>query len=384
MTTSAINELIATDPIWVEDDATLNELCQSWSKQAAIAIDTEFLRTDTFYPIAALFQVGDGAGCYLIDPLAIKDFTYFKALLVNPNVTKVMHSCSEDMEVFARLFGLTPNPIFDTQVAAAIAGYDFSMGYARLIERLMAISLAKDQTRSDWLCRPLSSSQLRYAALDVAYLLVAYGMLQKRLGELGRSDWVLQDCAEIVAVANRDVDPDSFYLKFKSAWKLNRKQLACLQLLAAWRECEARDQNIPRNRLIKEHAVFDMAKLGPTEIKDLRRIEGLPPRVIHSYGDELLDIVEQAYHLPDDVCPQLIDRPLSPSAGPLVKQIKLVLSQTAQELSFPVEMLLRKKDVELMAKGVYLHHKLEYPERLSGWREDLLKKLLEPILTAAL
>ena len=379
-----MNGLIATDPIWVEDDATLNELCQRWSNQTAIAVDTEFVRTDTFYPIAALFQVGDGTGCYLIDPLAIKDFSSFKALLVNPCVTKVMHSCSEDMEVFAHLFDLTPSPIFDTQVAAALAGYDFSMGYARLIERLLDISLAKDQTRSDWLRRPLSASQLRYAALDVAYLLVAYGMLQKRLSELNRSDWVIQDCAEIVAVANRDVDPDSFYLKIKSAWKLNRKQLACLQLLAAWRECEARDQNIPRNRLIKEHAVFVMAKLGPTEIKDLRRLEGLPPRVIHSYGDELLDIVEQAYHLPEDVCPPLIDKPLSISAGPLAKQLKSVLAQTAQKQSFPVEMLLRKKDVELMVRGVYLHQKLEYPERLTGWREALLKELIEPVLTAAL
>jgi ribonuclease D len=376
--------LIATDPIWVKDDTALNELCQRWSNQAAIAIDTEFVRTDTFFPIAALFQVGDGTGCYLIDPLAIKDFASFKTLLVNPRVTKVMHSCSEDMEVFAHLFDLTPIPIFDTQVAAALAGYDFSMGYARLIERLLDISLAKDQTRSDWLCRPLSSSQLRYAALDVAYLLVAYGMLQKRLGELGRSDWIIQDCAEIVAVANRDVDPDSFYLKIKSAWKLNRKQLACLQLLAAWRECEARDQNIPRNRLIKEHAIFDMAKLGPTEINHLRKIEGLPPRVIHSYGDELLDIVEQAYHLPDDVCPPLIDKPVSAGVGALVKQIKSILAQTAEEQSLPVEMLLRKKDVELMARGVCLQQKVEYPERLTGWREDLLKELIEPVLIAAL
>jgi ribonuclease D len=378
--TSGIHNLLPTEPIWVTDDAQLQKLCQRWMNQPVIAVDTEFVRTNTFYPIAALFQVGDGTGCYLIDPLSIKDFSCFNAVLINPNVTKVMHSCSEDMEVFGRFLEVIPTPIFDTQIAAALAGYDFSMGYARLIEKLIGISLAKDETRSDWLQRPLSEPQLRYAALDVAYLLVVYGMLQKRLSDLDRTEWALQDCADIVSAASKELDPDEYYLKIKLAWKLNRQQLACLQLIAAWREGEARDQNMPRNRLIKEHALLDIARSGPTEIKQLQKFEGVSHRVVKSYGDELLDIVQQAYHLPMEICPPLMDKPLAPEAGLLVKKLKQALIRKAEELEVPVEVLLRKKDIEFMVRGFIDRHEMTFPERLKGWRKEILSDHLQETL----
>lgn len=167
--------LIPTEPIWIEQDTELAELCQRWRQQAAIAVDTEFMRTSTFYPIAGLIQIGDGKGCYLIDPLAIQDFTPLRDLLLDESVTKVLHSCSEDLVVFQRLLGIVPAPLFDTQIAAAFAGYGFSLGYAGLVKAVLNTEIPKEETRSDWLQRPLSVAQLKYAALDVAHMLIVYG-----------------------------------------------------------------------------------------------------------------------------------------------------------------------------------------------------------------
>ncbi|GAA5315274.1 MAG: ribonuclease D [Candidatus Pelagadaptatus aseana] len=364
--------LIATEPVWIDDGAELSRLCDQWCQQAAIAVDTEFMRTTTFFPNAALFQVGDGQGCYLIDPLAIDDLGPFSRLLCDERVTKVMHSCSEDLEVFQSFLGVVPAPVFDTQIAAAFAGLGFSMGYARLVEASLGIEVAKSETRSDWLQRPLSVSQMSYAALDVAYLPVIYGLLVKKLTEQQRLTWVLEECAGVITAAKQEPDPETYYTKIKSAWKLNRQQLACLQMLASWRECEARDRNIPRNRLIKERTLWDMARLRPTEIKDLKRLEGMPPRTINSDGNELLEIIDQAYRLPQEFCPHRLPRPLSPESGDLVKSLKKVQQQFAEDLGVPPEILLRKKDIEFMVRAALEQSCLSFPDNLKGWRQVLM------------
>src|SRR5690606_1721940 len=169
--------LIPTEPIWIAQDSELAELCARWRQQAALAIDTEFMRSETFYPIAGLLQFGVGKVCYLIDPLAINDFEPLRELLLDEAVTKVLHSCSEDLEVFQRWLNVVPAPLFDTQIAAAFAGYGFSLGYAGLIKAVLNIEIPKEETRSDWLQRPLSVAQLKYAALDVAHMLIVYGKL---------------------------------------------------------------------------------------------------------------------------------------------------------------------------------------------------------------
>ena len=166
--------IISTDPVWISQDHELAELCERLRGQAAVAVDTEFMRTDTFYPIAGLIQLGDGKVCYLVDPLSITDFSPLRELMLDEKVVKVLHSCSEDIEVFVSLLGEVPSPIFDTQIAAAFAGLGFSLGYAGLVKAVLNIDVPKDETRSDWLQRPLSESQIKYAALDVAHMLIVY------------------------------------------------------------------------------------------------------------------------------------------------------------------------------------------------------------------
>jgi ribonuclease D len=169
---------VAIDIQWIGDNASLAQHCATWRSLAFVAVDTEFMRVDTFYPIAGLLQVSEGERAYLIDPLLISDWTPFAELLQDPAVVKVLHACSEDLEVFLRLTGSLPGPLFDTQLAAGYLNLGFSMGYSRLVQAVLNIELPKGETRSDWLQRPLSATQVSYAAEDVLHLAEVYAQLK--------------------------------------------------------------------------------------------------------------------------------------------------------------------------------------------------------------
>ena len=377
--TFSISELLEAPPIWVDKTDQLAEACALWRQQAAIALDTEFIRTDTFYPIPALIQVCDGRNHYLIDPKVIDDFSPLAEVLTDEGVTKVFHSCSEDLEVFQSFLGVVPQPIFDTQIAAAYTGYGFSKGYARLVSAMMSVELPKGETRSDWLARPLSQSQIHYAVMDVAYLIVIYAILRKQLIELGRTDWVQEDCAALTQASSIDSDPETYYLKVKSAWKLPPVQLTVLRGLAAWREKNARNSNVPRNRLLKERVMFELARLMPSHRAQFKKIEGMPPRVIREHGDELLDIVADAEGSSEEGWVPALPRPLNPTQGQYLKSLKSIVGEVSESLDLPVEVLMRKKDYEQIIRDAE-NGDFKLPDRLSGWRKDVIgEQLLEAL-----
>ncbi len=373
-------ELIPTQPIWVDSETELARLCDKWSAQAALAIDTEFMRSQTFYPKTGLLQIGDGEGCYLIDPIAIADFTPLKALLIKPGVTKVIHSCSEDLDVFSTLLGVVPQPLLDTQIAAAYAGYGFSVGYANLLKAVMGIEIPKSETRSDWLQRPLSQSQLKYAAMDVAYLLVVYGKLLKILRQNQRLSWVQEDCEELIANASAEETHDSYYRKVKLAWQLNRQELAVLQALCAWRERQARIEDIPRNRVMKERTLWELAKRKTVKEALLYKVDGLMARTIKVEGETLVNIIAEVVKRDRSTYPSRLPPPLTTEQGELVKRLKAVVNDKAQALGLPVEVLVRKKDYEYIVRSRREFGGYQLPERLQGWRravigDDLIRVL---------
>lgn len=374
---------IPTEPTWVDDNETLRQLCQRWSGQAAIAVDTEFMRSDTFYPIAGLIQVGDGHGCYLIDPKAITDFSPLAELWRNPEVTKVLHACSEDLEVFAVLLEALPTPLFDTQVAAAFAGCGYSLGYAGLVRELLGIEIPKGETRSDWLARPLSVAQTEYAALDVAHLLIVYGKLLKTLKEQGRIDWVRAECDTQIAAAAAPNDLTQAYLKVGLGWKLPPRGVAALQQLCLWREQEARARDIPRNRLLKEQPLYEIARRLPEDYAGLRRIEGIPKRTLSDDGDHLLQLVQQARELPDNQLPARMPPPLAREYGAAMKTMKAWVRERAEQIGLPPELLIRKKEYEHLVRS-FADGQLELPERLTGWRYEVLGKDLQQVAQRAL
>lgn len=368
--------LIPTDPIWIDRDDQLAALCARWHQQAAIAVDTEFMRSDTFYPIAGLLQIGDGQGCYLIDPLAISDLEPLRALLMDPQVTKVLHSCSEDLEVFQRWLGLVPSPLFDTQVAAAFAGLGFGLGYANLVKQLLLIDIPKEETRSDWLQRPLSAAQLKYAALDVAHMLVVYGKLLQILKDSERLTWVQSDCADLVDNARRPEDFSTAYHKVGFAWKLRPQELLILKQLCIWRETEARRRDIPRNRLIKEPALWEIARKKIQDRDLLQRVVDIPSRTLKNDGDTLIQIVTDSLALDESAWPPRLDPPLAQSEAPLMKALKTYGRTVAETAGLPPEILLRKKDYEALVRSGLKGGDYELPERLKGWRYELVGKEL--------
>lgn len=364
--------LIPTEPIWIDRDDQLAELCANWRLQAAIAVDTEFMRSETFYPIAGLLQIGDGKGCYLIDPLAINNNAPLRELMLDPAVTKVLHSCSEDLEVFQRWLDVVPAPIFDTQIAAAFAGLGFSLGYSSLVKTLLTIEIPKDETRSDWLQRPLSVAQLKYAALDVAHMLVVYGKLLQLLKANERLEWVKSDCADLVANARKADDFLDAYQKVGFAWKLRPQELAVLRDLCIWREREARARNIPRNRLIKEPSLWEIARKKVQDLALLPKVPDIPARTVKHDGETIVKIVVDALNSAETSWPARLDPPLAQSEGPLMKALKSFVREFAEQQQIPAEVLIRKKDYEFIVRSGMKGGTYQLPVRLQGWRFGLI------------
>jgi ribonuclease D len=364
--------LIPSEPIWIDQDDQLAELCSTWRKQAAIAVDTEFMRSDTFYPIAGLLQIGDGKGCYLIDPLATKNLAPLRELMLDTAVTKVLHSCSEDLEVFQRWLAVVPAPLFDTQIAAAFAGLGFSLGYSGLVKSVLTIEIPKDETRSDWLQRPLSVAQLKYAALDVAHMLIVYGKLLQLLKASERLEWVKSDCADLVTNARRAEDYTDAYQKVGFAWKLRPQELAILKELCIWREREARARDLPRNRLIKEPSLWEIARKKIQDIAHLAKVPDMPSRTLKNDAKTIVQIVSDTLALDESSCPARLDPPLAQSEGPLMKALKNYVRDYAEQVQLPPEVLIRKKDYEYLVRSGMNGGQYQLPARLLGWRFALI------------
>ena len=366
---------MAINTQWVLDDAHLARLCAEWRQLPFVALDTEFMRVDTFYPIAALLQVGDGRCAYLIDPLLISDWTAFSGLLEDESVVKVLHACSEDLEVFLRLTGSLPAPLFDTQLAAGYLNIGFSMGYSRLVQEVLNIELPKGETRSDWLQRPLSEMQIQYAAEDAQHLAELYQTLLPKLSEERRA-WILEDGAEWVANQRRETDPAEVYREVKQAWRLKPRQLAVLRALAAWREQQARARNQPRNRVLREHSLWPLARTQPVDLVGLARIEDMHPRTVRQDGETLLELIRTAAATPEQDWPAPLPEPLPLEASALLKKLRAVGQREAIALNIAPELVLRKKVLESLLKTGYPDGPYQLPDSLRGWRRERLGQSL--------
>lgn len=363
-------------PLMIDNDAELARCCAHWQTLPFVAVDTEFVRTETFYPIAGLIQVGDGERAFLIDPLEIRDWTPLVTLLQDPAVVKVLHACSEDLEVFSRLCGALPAPLFDTQLAAAFLGMDFSMGYSRLVSELLRIDLPKDETRSDWLQRPLSSAQIEYAARDAQHLAELYQIMAPRLDAAGLTDWLLADTAEQVAASTQVIEPELAYQQVKQAWRLEPADLAIVQVLAAWREREARERDVARNRLLRERTLCPLAQRRPDTTQALSRIEDMHPRTVRQEGETLLQLIRDGQNVAPADYPARLPEPLPAAANRLLKRLRKVGQLEAERRGIAPEIMLRKKVLEAMVRTGYPNGPYRLPDELTGWRRELLGEAL--------
>lgn len=364
----------AIEPIWISSDSALKQVCQQWNQQAWLAVDTEFLRTNTYYPIAALLQVYDGAAIYFIDPKTINHWAPLAKVMANPAVCKALHACSEDLEIFALLLGELPVNLFDTQVAAAMVGQGFSVGYARLVEQMLGVHLPKDETRSDWLARPLSPAQILYAAWDVYYLLPLAQQLHGQLEAQNRLAWLQEDCLALLEHSQDAQDAALSHLRLKGLQRLNRREQALAQHLCYWREGVAQESNLPRNHVVKEAALYQLAQTKPKHISQLRQVEDLPEKAIRRYGEDIIEIVQAVSALKDDQLPLPQPRVLTGRQQQLIKNWRLWVEQKAQLLDVAPEVLARKRDYEYLARGTPECEPL--PSILQGWRRAIIGEAL--------
>ncbi|KIP96700.1 MULTISPECIES: ribonuclease D [Pseudomonas] len=366
---------------WIRDNASLAEHCSAWRKQPFLALDTEFMRVDTFYPIAGLLQVSEGEQAYLIDPLQIDDWSPFAALLEDPQVIKVVHACSEDLEVLLRLTGSLPAPLFDSQLAAGYLNLGFSMGYSRLVQAVLGIELPKGETRSDWLQRPLSDTQVSYAAEDVVHLAELYRRLQDKLSA-EKNAWILEDGAELVAGLGREIPAEEAYREAKLAWKLSRAQLAVLRVLCIWRERQARARNQPRNRILREHSLWPLARQQPSDLVSLARIEDMHPKTVRQDGETILQMIRDAAALPQSEWPPAMPEPLPLESTALLKKLRAIGQREGERLDIAPELMLRKKTLEALLKSGYPDGPYRLPDSLRGWRRELMGQALLDCLAA--
>ena len=281
----------------------LEQACARLASAPFLAVDTEFHRERTYFAQLCLVQVASSDEVVLVDPLAIKDLTPLRDLLVRPEVVKVFHAAKQDLEIFHDIWGRVPAPIFDTQVAATVIGLGHQVGYGRLVEDVLGVKLEKAGTLTDWARRPLSSDQLRYAADDVLHLASAYVVIERKLEEQGRADWLRREMEALADPAQYRADPEGAWRGVRGAGTLQGPARTAARLLAAWRDEQARSRNLPRRWVLTDEALVEISKKRPTEPDDLGRVRGLTARFLEENGRKLLAIVEEARAVAPEAAP---------------------------------------------------------------------------------
>jgi ribonuclease D len=357
---------------WIADDAALADAVGTWG--SVIGLDTEFQRTNTFFPLPGLYQVNAGGRVYLLDPLAIEDWGSFVDCLEDPRVTVVMHACGEDLELMRHHLGAVPREVFDTQFAHAFLSEDFSTSYANLVSRLLGEELPKHETRSDWLQRPLTSEQIRYAWEDVVHLPRLHAVLKQGLEAKGRYEWFRESMRDRGRFEPND--PDEHYRVNKRAWRLGGADLAVLRILTAWRERRAMEEDVPRKRIVWDEHLLEFARTPELSSGDVWRT--LPKPIARRYADEIVAEHQQGRAAP--ALPRL-DQPLTQAQGEVAKALRKAARKRAAELGLAEELLARKRDIEDCVRHYLATGELS--PTYSGWREQVLgeefRRLLESL-----
>jgi len=366
---------------YIDTPAKLSEICARIKSAPWIALDTEFLREKTYYPKFCLLQIATPDWVACIDPIALTQLDELFEVLYNPDLIKVLHSSRQDLEIFYQLTGKLPSPIFDTQVAAPLLGYQDNPGYAMLVSHLLNVNLNKAHTRADWSKRPLTEAEIQYAADDVIYLCKIYQIMLNKLSALGRLDWLQLDFAELSNPGLYEVVPEHAWHKIKGKNKLTGKQLSIIQALAEWRESTAQSENRPKGWLIRDELLFDIAKLQPETVGELAQVRGINERTVNRYGAALCKIIGAAKNRPP--IPLHEDgRPVKKTQQQeaIVDLLTAIVRIRAEENALNPNILATRKDLEAL---LFNNDDGDCP-LLHGWRYSMAGKELLGILQGEL
>ncbi len=352
----------------ITDTETLAGFCDRQKIAEFVAVDTEFMRERTYWPILCLVQVAGPDEAVAIDTLAPGlDLAPLLDLMANPAILKVFHAARQDLEIFFQLSGKVPHPVFDTQIAAMVCGFGDSVSYETLVRRLAGAGLDKASRFTDWAQRPLTERQVTYALADVIHLRTVYERLQQILGKNGRAGWFAEEMENLVDPAIYRTDPAEAWRRFRLRGPADRRFLGVLKAVAAWREAAAQQRDLPRGRIMKDEAILEIAAHAPKTIDQLARTRSLGRGVAEGkLGQDILDAVAQGLADPNSppAIPGKAEPP--PGIGPLIELLRVLLKQRVEDLQVAQKLIASSDDLEAIAAD----DNAPVPA-LSGWRREL-------------
>ncbi|MBF0911472.1 MAG: ribonuclease D [Atopobiaceae bacterium] len=362
------------DVLYLTTSEELIDFCARARASHMLAVDTEFLREKTYFPKLCLIQVSTGQEIVVVDPILIDDLTPLKSLFENPNIVKIFHACSQDLEVLLEKMDCECAPVFDTQVAAAFLGLRQQVSYASLVESYTSVKLAKAESLTDWSKRPLDKEQLIYAEDDVRYLPDIYQQMIDQLIKADRLSWVKPEMDAHTNLDQYRRDPYQAYIRLKRSGSLTRRQLAIAQEICAWREETAAKRDVPRKWILSDEIIIELCRRAPTSSERLKKIRGTeqisPGGIIH-----LLDAIKRGQKVPADQCPK-IEHHSHPSVGSEgVVELMYSLVRIVSEKEGIASPLIANKDdlIDLLLNK-------DGAKLKKGWRYNLVGKQLMGLL----
>jgi len=352
----------------VSTTSDLESICTRLAGAGYVTVDTEFMRDSTYWPKLCLIQLAAPGEEHVIDPLANGiDLAPFYALMRDKKVVKVFHAARQDIEIFWHEAETIPDPLFDTQVAAMVCGFGDSAGYETLVKRLANGTVDKSSRFTDWSRRPLSEKQMHYAVGDVTYLRTIYEVLARRLTQTGRARWVAEEMAILQDPATYSLDPMDAWKRVKVRFK-GPRGLAVLMEAAAWRERQAQERDIPRQRVVKDDALAEIATQIPRKLEDFDNLRALSRGFSNSRSAQpLMEAIERGLAMPEEQIPIMNGpEPLPPGIGPLVELLKVLLAMKCEENDVAMKLVAKVSDLEQIAA----HDEADVPA-MKGWRREM-------------
>ena len=352
----------------ITETSKLIDACERFSRDSFLAIDTEFMRERTYYPQLCLIQIAGKDEAVTVDALATEiNLNPILDLMANHKIIKVFHACRQDMEIFFNLNRRIPFPVFDTQIGAMVCGYGESVGYDKLVRQITGVQIDKSSRFTDWSHRPLSKQQLNYALSDVTHLRTVYESLLNQLEKNGRISWLNEEFQNVLNPKTYDIPLDQIWkrLKIKNG---RPKFLILVRELCAFREKEAQSRNIPRNRVIRDDVLLDIAARSPRSSVDLAKVRSLSPKFAEGrLGKSILRVVAEASNIPESDAPQLEKlNKTKPQKPALIELLKVLLKHKSEDNSVAQKLIASTADLEAIAENDNAN-----VLALNGWRKDV-------------
>jgi len=366
----------------ITKESALRELCGKVEKAKRCAIDLEFVPERTYEPVLCLVQVATEDGANLVDPLALTDLSCLWDALNGDDMLVILHAGSQDLDLIYSMSGSVPQNVFDTQIAAGFAGFGYPVGYGKLLNQLLGVSIAKSESFTDWTTRPLTDSQIEYAVDDVEHLLPMYEKLTDKLKEVQRHDWVLEECRRLSNIERYQHDKTQDFLRVKGASSLSRRGLAVLQCLCDWRNGEARRVNRPARSIISDNTLLELARKPPKDVNDIQRIRGVRIDQIRAHGNQMMQSIEQGRRIQEEECPQWPSSRIPPKKEVLLADVLFAgLKVMTYDVDVATELVATRDDLQALVR-LHREGKMDVARLplLQGWRWEMAGKKLASLL----